>query len=326
MYSDEKIHITLTKFGRKHKLFDELLEELQSLLKTNYEPNSIMIFSFHHDDHYWSKETSILKRSFETIFIEDDIKNRLLSHLTNFYANEKWYHERGIPYQTGICLHGPAGTGKTSIVKGLASHFNKELCILRSSEIDKLPYALNRLPSDSFIVIEDIDTSSIVMERNLGESLEDNLYKINAKSNNGPPVADEISFSSPDKPSQQKDTGQNKFISEYSKVLFSDVLNAIDGIISIDKRVIIFTTNHLEKLDKALIRPGRIDLIERIDYISFEQFIRFCHIFYKDTLTIDNEEAFKRYSALKHHVTVAELQRNFMQGMKFEEMLEIYCK
>jgi chaperone BCS1 len=325
MYSDEKIHIALTKFGRNHKLFDDLLKDLQALVKIGNDPNKISIYNFNHDGHYWNKETSVLKRDFNTIFIEDDIKDRLFNHLNKFYENEKWYHERGIPYQTGICLYGPAGTGKTSIVKGLASHFNKELCILRSSEMDRLPYALKCLPSDSFIVIEDIDTSSIVMERNPEESLEDNLYKLSTKGNDGPRVVEETAPPA-GKPSQQKDTGQNKSISEYSKVLFSDVLNAIDGIISIDKRVIIFTTNHLEKLDKALIRPGRIDLIERIDYISFEQFIRFCCIFYKDTLTSDDEEAFKRYSFLKHHVTVAELQRNFMQGMKFEEMLEIYCK
>jgi chaperone BCS1 len=332
-YSDEKIHITMTKFGRSHKLFDELLVDLQTLIKIDNKVNELAIHSYNPEDARWRLETHILKRNFNTIFIEDSIKNRLLNHLDNFYASEDWYHERGIPYQTGICLHGPAGTGKTSIVKGLASHYNKGLCILRSSEIDKLPHALKQLPSDSFVVIEDIDTSSIVVEREPNETLENSLYRLGKNKNNAKdsveaevPVAD---VTAPPKKKNNTEKTENKIdiSSSYSKVYLSDVLNAMDGLISIEKRVIIFTTNHLEKLDRALIRPGRIDCLERIDYISYTQFKRFCYLFYKTTITDEEKDILEnKYSSFKCVVTVAELQRNFMQGMKLKEMIETYCK
>jgi chaperone BCS1 len=116
-------------------------------------------------------------------------------------------------------------------------------------------------------------------------------------------------------------------ITPLNAVLLSDVLNAMDGLISIDKRVIIFTTNHLEKLDRALIRPGRIDCIERIDYISYTQFKRFCNLFYKDTITKENKNKLNNvYSKLITNVTVAELQKNFMQEMKLDEMILNYCE
>jgi chaperone BCS1 len=355
LYSDEKIHITLTKFGRSHKLFDELRMELQNLIKSENESDKLIAYSYDASAIYWRTETRVRKRFFDTIFIEDEIKNRLINHLDNFYAKEEWYHERGIPYQTGICLYGPAGTGKTSIVKGLASYYSKSLCILRSSEIDYLPKALKKLPNDAFVVIEDIDTSSIVMERNPEESLEETLYKLGRKANEsdekeGVPdvMADEgedpidfggeekgLSVGQPNTSKTKVPDGKNKSkqsqnansSQNYYKVLLSDVLNAMDGLVSIDKRVIIFTTNHLEKLDRALIRPGRIDCLEMIDYLSYTQFLRFCHIFYKGMVPDEKIDSLAtQYAHLKPKVTVAELQKDFMQGMDIETLMKTHCK
>jgi chaperone BCS1 len=361
LYSEEKIHITLTKLGRSHKLFDELREELQALIETNEDIDKLVAYSYDPGDYCWRTETRIRKRFFDTIFIDDAIKHRLINHLDNFYAKEDWYHERGIPYQTGICLYGPAGTGKTSIVKGLASHYNKNLCILRSSEIDYLPKALKKLPHDAFIVIEDIDTSSIVMERNPDESLEEAIYNMGRKANNkGMSASNDERSHNPNLPQYVYDKYFNKeavpdtigtvekvgkkipFLPDgkavsknnkaidifpHTKVLLSDVLNAMDGLVSIDKRVIIFTTNHLEKLDRALIRPGRIDCLEMIDYISYDQFIRFCHLFYKGVMSDDEiNKLTSKYYLLKPKVTVAELQKDFMQGMSLGEMVKTYCE
>jgi chaperone BCS1 len=339
MFSSDKVHITLIKFGRSHILFDELRNELQALLNVENNTDELTVYSYNLENLRWRSETSIRKRDFTTIFIDDDIKSRLINHLDKFYANEDWYHERGIPYQTGICLYGPPGTGKTSIVKGLASYYNKSLCILRSSELDKLPHALKHLPNESFIIVEDIDTSSIIVERNPEETLEDALYNkvIKSKSNHvadgveaHPPIqetASEYVENPVSKPNKNKDSKNTSIMGSYTKVLLSDILNAMDGLISIEKRVIIFTTNHIEKLDKALIRPGRIDCLEEINYISYAQFVRFCTIFYKDRITEEEKENItEKYSRLKNIVTIATLQKDFLQGMSLQEMLDTYCE
>jgi mitochondrial chaperone BCS1 len=44
------------------------------------------------------------------------------------------------------------------------------------------------------------------------------------------------------------------------QISFSGLLNALDGVGAQEGRIIVLTTNHREKLDPALIRPGRIDL------------------------------------------------------------------
>ena len=53
-----------------------------------------------------------------------------------------------------------------------------------------------------------------------------------------------------------------------SSVTFSGFLNALDGVASGEERIIFMTTNHLEKLDPALIRPGRVDLSMLVDDAS----------------------------------------------------------
>lgn len=49
-----------------------------------------------------------------------------------------------------------------------------------------------------------------------------------------------------------------------SDVTFSGLLNTIDGVASSEERLLFMTTNHLDRLDSALIRPGRVDLIQHV--------------------------------------------------------------
>ena len=64
-----------------------------------------------------------------------------------------------------------------------------------------------------------------------------------------------------------------------NKLTFSGLLNAIDGVAAGEGRILFATTNHIERLDPALIRPGRIDRKELIGYADREQlrrlFVRF---------------------------------------------------
>lgn len=63
---------------------------------------------------------------------------------------------------------------------------------------------------------------------------------------------------------------------------FSGFLNALDGVASGEERIIFMTTNHLSSLDPALIRPGRVDLIELLDDASPAQARRLFLQFYGD--------------------------------------------
>jgi chaperone BCS1 len=72
---------------------------------------------------------------------------------------------------------------------------------------------------------------------------------------------------------------RKKVDSASSKLTFSGLLNAIDGVVSQEGHIFIMTTNHIEKLDPALVRPGRCDVKLEVCNASRDQleamFVRF---------------------------------------------------
>ena len=148
--------------------------------------------------------------------------------------------QRGIPHQLGILLYGPPGTGKTSIIKALASHFDKSIYILKVTSLGGISAAFANLPEDAFVCIEDIDTES----------------GTNARS---------------------EKAGATK---ELTLVDLSDILNSIDGLIVNHGRILIATTNHINKLDPALIRPGRFDIKIEIGYMTTNSLVEMLNAFY----------------------------------------------
>lgn len=77
-----------------------------------------------------------------------------------FKESKDWYSDRGIPYRRGYLLHGPPGTGKTSFIQSLASKVNMNVAILSLSAAandDALSSALAQVPKNCMLVIEDVD-------------------------------------------------------------------------------------------------------------------------------------------------------------------------
>ncbi|KAK7054724.1 Complex III assembly protein translocase and chaperone [Paramarasmius palmivorus] len=165
------------------------------------------------------------KRPLNSVVLEPGVGEKIEHDLQTFLNRRQWYAERGIPYRRGYLLHGPPGSGKSSFIQALAGSFNYDICLLNLSERglgdDKLNHLLSNVPSQSFVLIEDVDSAF-------------------------------------NKRVQTSEDGYQ------SSVTFSGFLNALDGVASGEERIIFMTTNHLERLDPALIRPGRVDMLEYI--------------------------------------------------------------
>lgn len=67
-----------------------------------------------------------------------------------------------------------------------------------------------------------------------------------------------------------------------NRITFSGLLNALDGVAAGEGRLLFATTNHRERLDPALIRPGRIDRQLEIGFADREQIRRIFMRFYTD--------------------------------------------
>ncbi|KAM3306242.1 protein HYPER-SENSITIVITY-RELATED 4-like [Capsicum chacoense] len=178
--------------------------------------------------------------TFETIAMESDQKDMILKDLERFVKRKDHYRKVGKAWKRGYLLYGPPGTGKSSLIAAMANYLNFDIYDLELSAVwgnSGLRKLLVATANKSILVVEDIDCTI---------DLQDNLAHRGAvRSING-------------------------FRQERCTVTLSGLLNFIDGLWSScgDERIIIFTTNHIEKLDPALLRPGRMDVHIHMAYCT----------------------------------------------------------
>ncbi|MEO1468724.1 MAG: AAA family ATPase [Pseudomonadota bacterium] len=168
---------------------------------------------------HWEAMGEVRRRPLASVAVEGDVLARLVADLRRFLSARDWYAERGVPWRRGYLLHGPPGTGKSSLIRALASELDLGIATIDLGRQGLGDEALRRgmasAPRHVLMAIEDIDAVFVKREG-----------------------------------TRQKESG----------VSFSGLLNAIDGVAAQEGRPLIMTTNHRDRLDPALIRPGRADL------------------------------------------------------------------
>ena len=251
-----------------NKIAGEYTKQIKTLREKNRYIYSIKQLDY--DDYYldcWYESLFTTTRSFDNLFFND--KEQLLKKLDFFLNNKDWYYKKGVPYTLGIGLSGEPGTGKTSIIKAIAQYTNRHVINL-SMKLFKTRKQLYQFffettynrknVSESItydkkiIIIEDIDClGDIVLNRRYGNKQkqpEDTTAQIL-----------QTLLDNKDKNTLDDSTKSSfKITSSEDPITLDDILNIFDGIQEHCGRILIITSNHYDKLDPALVRPGRIDI------------------------------------------------------------------
>ncbi|KAL5557391.1 hypothetical protein UlMin_039627 [Ulmus minor] len=175
--------------------------------------------------------------TFETLAMEPELKKEVIDDLDRFVRRRDLYKKVGKAWKRGYLLYGPPGTGKSSLIAAMANYLKFDIYDLELTSIfnnSDLRRVLLSTSNRSILVIEDIDCSIDLQNRQ----------------NDGP------------------------FESSNTKITLSGLLNFIDGLWSScgDERIIVFTTNHKDRIDPALLRPGRMDMHIYMPYCTTKGF------------------------------------------------------
>lgn len=221
----------------------------------------------------WNRVATRPSRPMETVVLDHDQKDRVLADINEYLhpSTPRWYANRGIPYRRGYLFHGPPGTGKSSLAWAIAGVFGLDIYCISLVEPslteEDLGLMFSSLPRRCVVLLEDIDSAGLIRRQEPEEGEKVNGDDATAKIGNE--IAKALK-SVQGKNEKSKDNNQG--------ISLSGLLNAIDGVASHEGRVLVMTTNFPDKLDDALIRPGRIDMKVKFTMSThhqvFELFLR----------------------------------------------------
>lgn len=175
------------------------------------------------------------KRSASTVFTNDDAHASLLDSVKTFLASKQMYKDMAYPYSFSALLYGEPGCGKTSTILAIASELNYDIVYVNPSKVNvvSLMNAMQTYVGRAVFVFEDIDAVDTMISTNR-----------NDESNDEPDVLIKEGMS------------------------LSDILNITDGLLGSDGSIMLFTTNHIEKLDPAFLRKGRMNKTVEFTYLN----------------------------------------------------------
>ncbi|KAJ7944240.1 AAA-ATPase [Quillaja saponaria] len=186
--------------------------------------------------------------TFEKLAMEPELKKAIIDDLDRFLRRKEFYKKVGKAWKRGYMLYGPPGTGKSTLIAAIANYLKFDIYDLELSSVfsnSDLMSAVRNTSNRSILVIEDIDCNKEVLNRS----------KLN------------------------HDPSENAYLRKMArcpdeKFTLSGLLNYIDGLWSTcgEERFIIFTTNHIDKLDPALLRPGRMDMHIHLSFCKAHAF------------------------------------------------------
>ncbi|XP_010453976.1 PREDICTED: AAA-ATPase At5g17730-like isoform X1 [Camelina sativa] len=205
----------------------------------NNERKIIKMYSYCNMYSKWQSVNLKHPSTFHTMAMKEELKRSVMGDLDRFIRRKDFYKRVGKPWKRGYLLYGPPGTGKTSLVAAMANYLKfdiYDLQLARVREDAHLKRLLLGTTNSSILLIEDIDRAVDLHTRLQPKTHEDSKGS--------------------------------------ATLTLSGILNCIDGLWSScgDERIVIFTTNHKERLDQALLRAGRMDMHIYMGHCCFDVF------------------------------------------------------
>jgi len=222
--------LTFRTIGRDQRFLRQFVDEVAACHERKIGVQS----SLHTYEEYWTRVEGYVPRLLESVVLKPGEKERLLQDMGRFKASWQRYRQLGVPYHRGYLLCGPPGTGKSSLVSAIAAKFEMSIYAVNLTDFNDrtLMRAINDVPPNSIVLFEDIDCMKSGKARTTPADWAQKTLAAPGEKNDVPPQLG---------------------------VTLSGLLNVLDGFNAPENVLFVMTSNIVETLDAALLRPGRID-------------------------------------------------------------------
>jgi chaperone BCS1 len=138
--------------------------------KAAYEETQPIMVEYFRTDQYgdWNEE-AIPPRDLKSVYHPEGLIRDLIGDVQTYLNSKKIYTDLGIPYRRGYLLVGPPGTGKSTLILAIASHFRLPIysAPLRGTEMtgERLSQLLSNCRKPSLIALEDVDCLKVATSR-----------------------------------------------------------------------------------------------------------------------------------------------------------------
>ena len=279
--------LTFRTLGRRRVVLQQFVDDV---MRCHNKRQGAQSYLYTYDDG-WEYVKGYAPRKLESVVLEPGDKEHLTQDIARFRRSKTRYEDLGVPYHRGYLLYGPPGTGKTSLVSAVAAHFALSIYTINLADFSdrSLTNAVNRVPANSVLLFEDIDC------------MKGSQARAGADASGGQNVP----------AAGGKENVQNG-------VTLSGLLNVLDGFYAPAGVLFVMTTNHVEKLDAALLRPGRIDYKVYLGQASNRQKVELYRRFFPEA---SEAEACEFVEAAQSAETMADFQGLLLALEQGEERL-----
>ena len=265
-------------------------------------------------------------RTFNELFFPD--KKKMLNILDRYKTNTLYPSHIHNDKKLGFLLYGPPGTGKSAFVVCLANYLDKQVVNVNLSQIKTCPMFDQVLTTINFknqiLFMDELDCVMGVIRARSKQSDVENTY------DDLDPEHTELMnlYINSNTPEHQKEL-LDKIIAHKERscerLTLSHILQKLDGIYDTSDRIIIGCTNHLDLIDPALLRPGRLGIKVHMNYCTHQTVIDIICYY----LSITHREDITRLQQQHYlpHLSPADLiqhiQLNYINREGLDDLLDV---
>jgi len=310
-----KINLNCNLYPCPSKNLDYLIKKYTQILKDynkyrEYKDNNTQ-YCFIYDSHL--KETPYFNqlyigdeyRGFDSIFFKE--KRDLVCDIENFIDNPEYYYHKGKPYRKIILTYGEPGCGKTSIILGilslLAKKYNQRRHLINLNLNHLTKKNLQNIFFNEEIYVNNTDDGKKIIPFNQRiyyiEEI-DNFTSTHKRQEEDDSLLEDLKEMISNKEKSDKKlicSDVDKMVSERKnkdKLTIQDLLELFDGPLSLkNSEIIIMTTNCINKIDKALLRPGRVNNLIKLGKSRKQDIIDIIEFYYEEDIPSELKNTIK---------------------------------